>query len=99
MKLISTFVFAKQIVQFLYFLGVEFKASSHGLCLYSSVCVGPVQISHCWFPHDRAQLCEDVMKINNDRKDINNNKFLSGFHANRTGETNKSFRLKMDSST
>ena len=40
-KLISAFVFATQIVQFLYYLNPKFQASSHLLRLYSSVCVGP----------------------------------------------------------
>ena len=40
-KLISAFVFATWIVQFLYFLYPEFPASSHLLRLYSWVCVGP----------------------------------------------------------
>ena len=40
-QLISTFVFATRIVQFLLFLNPKFQASSHLLCLYSSVCVGP----------------------------------------------------------
>ena len=53
-KLISTFVFATQIVQFLYFLNPKFPASSHLLCLYSSICVGPVRKPHCWFSHDVA---------------------------------------------
>ena len=36
-------VFATQIVQFLYFFNPKFPAaSSHLLCLYGSVCVGPV---------------------------------------------------------
>ena len=34
-KLISAFVFATRIVQFLYFLNPKFPASSHLLCLYS----------------------------------------------------------------
>ena len=38
-KLISAFVFATRIVQFLFFLNLKFPASSHLLCLYSSVCV------------------------------------------------------------
>ena len=49
-KLISTFVFTTRIV--LYFLHQKFPASSHLLCLYSSVCVGPVRKPHCWFSHD-----------------------------------------------
>ena len=39
-KLISAFVFATRIVQFLYFLNPKFTASSHLLC-YSRLCVGP----------------------------------------------------------
>ena len=42
-KLISAFVFATRIVQFLYFLNPKFQASSHLLWLYSLVCVGPVR--------------------------------------------------------
>ena len=42
-KLISTFVFATQIVQSLYFLNAKFQASSHLLWLYSLFCVGPRQ--------------------------------------------------------
>ena len=40
------FVFAALIVQFLYFLNPKYSASSHIMCLYSSVCVGPVRIFH-----------------------------------------------------
>ena len=40
-KLISAFVFATWIVQFLYCLNLKFQASSHLLWLYSPVCVGP----------------------------------------------------------
>ena len=40
-KLISAFVFAIGIVQFLYYLNPKFQASSHILWLYSPVCVGP----------------------------------------------------------
>ena len=54
--LIISFVFATRIVQFLYFLNLNFRASSHLLCLYSSVCVGPVRKPHCWFSHDAALL-------------------------------------------
>ena len=42
-KLISVFVFATWIVQFLYFLNLKLSASSHLLCLYSRACVGPVR--------------------------------------------------------
>ena len=40
-KLISAFVFAKQIVQSLNFLDTKFQASSYLLWLYSLVCVRP----------------------------------------------------------
>ena len=54
-KLISTFVFATRIVQFLFFLTPKFQASSLLLCLYSLVCVGPVRKPHCWFYHEADQ--------------------------------------------
>ena len=53
-KLISSVVFAAQLVQFLYFINSQFPASSHLQHLYSSVFVGPVQKPHCWFSHDAA---------------------------------------------
>ena len=37
------------VVQFVDFLNLKFPVSSHHLCLYSSVCVGPVRKSHSWF--------------------------------------------------
>ena len=40
-KLISAFVFATRIVQFLLYLTPKYQASSHLLCLYRPVCVGP----------------------------------------------------------
>ena len=40
---ISAFVFATQIVQYLYFLNQRFQANSHLLQLYSPVCIGPGQ--------------------------------------------------------
>ena len=43
MKLISIFVFAIRIVQYLFYLNPKFQASSHLLWLSSSVCVGPGQ--------------------------------------------------------
>ena len=39
--LISIFVFAIRIVQFLFFLNPKFPTSSYLLCLYSLVCFGP----------------------------------------------------------
>ena len=39
-KLISAFVFAIRIIQFLYYLNPKFQASSHLLWLYNPVCVG-----------------------------------------------------------
>ena len=55
-KLISAFVFATLIIQFLYFLNPKFPVSSQLLCLCSSVCVGPVRKPHCLFSHEAAQL-------------------------------------------
>ena len=40
-KLISAFVFATRIVQFLFYLNPKFQASSNLLWLYSPVCVRP----------------------------------------------------------
>ena len=48
-KLISAFVFATWIVQYLYFLNTKFPASSHLQWLYSLVCVRPGQNLNCWF--------------------------------------------------
>ena len=42
-KLISAFVFATWIVQYLFYLNLKFQAPSHLLWLYSLVCVGPGQ--------------------------------------------------------
>ena len=33
------------------------KISSHLLCVYCPVCVGPVRKTHCEFSHDEAQIC------------------------------------------
>ena len=41
-QLICAFVFATQILQFLFFLNPKFQASSHLLWLHRSVCVGLV---------------------------------------------------------
>ena len=40
-KLISAFVFATRIVQFLFYLNPKFQASSSFLSLYRPVCIGP----------------------------------------------------------
>ena len=55
-KLISAFVFATRIVQFLFYLNPKFQASCYFLCLYSLVCVEPVRKPHCWFSHVMAQI-------------------------------------------
>ena len=59
-KLINAFVFTTEIVQFLYFLNPKFPASNHLLCLYSSVCVRPLQKPHCWFSNNVAQFFCDI---------------------------------------
>ena len=38
---VTDFVFATRIVQFIFYLNPKFQASSHLVCLYSLVCVGP----------------------------------------------------------
>ena len=53
-KLISAFVFATRIVQFLFFLNPKFPFSSHFLCLYRLVCVRPVRKPYCLFSHEAA---------------------------------------------
>ena len=55
-KLISTFVFAPRIVQFLYFLNPKVPVSNHLLSLYSVVCDGPGHKPNCWFSHVQAHL-------------------------------------------
>ena len=55
-KLISAFVFAAQIVQFLFYLNPKFQASRSFLCLYRPVCIRPFQKPHCWFSHNAAHL-------------------------------------------
>ena len=55
-KLISACVFATRILQFLFYLNLKFQASSLLLCLYRSVCVGPVRKPHCWFSLEAAQI-------------------------------------------
>ena len=63
-KLISAFVFATWIVQSLFFLNPKPQASSHLLCLYSSVCVRPVRKPHCWFSHDAAHIFMSGLNCN-----------------------------------
>ena len=64
-KLISAFVFAKRIVQPLFYLYPTFQASSSLLCLYRSVCVGPIQKPHCWFSHEAAHIPVLGVQYNN----------------------------------
>ena len=52
----ALFLVATRIVLFLYFLNLKLPASSHLLCLYCSVCFGPVWKPHCWFSHDVAHI-------------------------------------------
>ena len=59
-KMISAFVFATRIVQFLYFLNPKVPFSSHLLCLYSPVSVGPVRKPQCWFSHEAAQYYSEL---------------------------------------
>ena len=54
---------ATRIVQFLFYLNPKFQASSSFLCLYRSVCVGPVRKPHCWFSHEVAQTKLSVLSV------------------------------------
>ena len=63
-KLISAFVFATRIVQFLFYLNPKSQASSSFLCLYRSVCAGPVRKPHCWFSHEAAHLFQVSLEEN-----------------------------------
>ena len=60
-KLISAFVFATRIVQFLFYLNPKFQASSSFLCFYSSVCARPVRKTHCWFSNEVAHLFPGIL--------------------------------------
>ena len=62
-KLISAFVFATLKVQFLFFLNPKFQASSHLQCLYSPVCVGPVQKPHYLFSHEADHMYTFFVEI------------------------------------
>ena len=64
-KLTSAFVFTTRIVQFLFYLNPKFQDSSSFLCLYRSVCVGPVRKPHCWFSHEAAQIQKESLQIMN----------------------------------
>ena len=55
------FVLATRIVQFLYFLNPKFPASSHLLCLFNSVCVGPIRKPDYCFSHVTAHV---FVKVN-----------------------------------
>ena len=55
-KLISAFVFAIWIVQYLFFLNTKFQATSHFQWLYSRGCVRPGQNPDYWFSHVAAQI-------------------------------------------
>ena len=59
----ASFVFATQIVQSLLYLTPKFQASSSFLCLYRSVCVGPVR-KPLWFSHAAAHFLSTGQFIN-----------------------------------
>ena len=54
-------------------LNPKFPASIHLLCLYSSVCVGPVRNPNCWFSHAQAQIHFPVLIL---LMNIKTHKFL-----------------------
>ena len=57
-------VFATSIVQFLFFTSLKFPASSHLLCLYSSICVGPVWKPHCCGSKNTITVCKTLIQYN-----------------------------------
>ena len=65
--------FRYSIVQFLFYLNQKFQASSSFLCLYRSVCVGPVRKPHCWFSHEVAQIII-MFILNLDRENLRKKK-------------------------
>ena len=67
-KPMSAFVLATRTIQFLCFRNPKIPASSHLLCLYRWVCVGPVRKPHCLFSHDAVHVCfhYDVILTKND---------------------------------
>ena len=74
-KLISAFVFATLIVQFLLYLNPKFQASSSFLCLYRSVCIISVRKPHRWFSHEAAQMMESQKHVHFDNnREVNSEK-------------------------
>ena len=59
-KLISAFVFATKLVQFLYFLNPKFQASSYLLWLCRLVCVGPGRKPEDRFSQNEARIIVSV---------------------------------------
>ena len=74
-QLISAFVFATRIVQFLFYLNLKFQASSSFLCLYRPVCIGHGRKPHCWFSHEAAhfihmfQTLPDLLETSTENED------------------------------
>ena len=64
-KLISAFVFATWIVQYLYFLNTKFQTSSHLQWLHSLVCARPGQNPHCWFSRVAAHIVFLLLRLYN----------------------------------
>ena len=59
-KLISAFVFATRIVQFLFFLNPKFHVSSHLMYLHRPVCVRPGRKPQRRFSHVTAHIEKDM---------------------------------------
>ena len=79
--MISAFVFATQIEQFLFYLNPKFQASSHLLLLYSLVCVGPGRNPEDRFSHNEAHV---VYRI--DPSSVCLSMMLTFFNLNQFGE-------------
>ena len=59
-KLISVFVFATRIVQFLFYLNQKFQDSSSFLRQYRLICVGHGRKLHCWFSREVAHIQRSI---------------------------------------
>ena len=62
-KLISAFVFATWIIQYLYILNIKFSISMHVMLLCSSVYVRPVRKLYCVLSHDMVHVAYNLCII------------------------------------
>ena len=87
-KLISAYLFATWIAQFLYFLNPKFPTSCHLQCLYSSVCVGPVENHIIGFVMMRRIYCKVIIMVRHETL------IMVGYETVPWIENNETFLLK-----